>query len=187
MVGEGTKGTGTVAPVNVLFVATVQEEIGFKGMSYYMDHMPVLPDMVIAVDAFLGELIAGAMGVKWIKATFTTPGGHTLWSTGQPSAVKSLAAGITAAYEYQVEQTPSINLNCGVIGGGTVPNAIASEAWTTIDMRSQDPAALQTLFDNVVGAMKEAAADTDAKFSYELMNDLPSDSGRGRACDYDGS
>ena len=167
------KDTGTVAPVNLLLVATVQEEIGLKGMSYFMDHMDALPDMAIAVDGGVGGVTAGAMGIKWIKAIFTTPSGHTLSSTGKPSAVKSLAAGITAAYQFQVDQTPRINMNCGVIGGGTVPNAVAGEAWTTIDMRSQDAAALQTLFDNVVGAMEKAAAETGAEFSYEWMNDLP--------------
>lgn len=170
---KALKSTGTVAPVNLLLVATVQEEIGLKGMSYFMDHMPTMPDMVIAVDGGVGGVTAGALGVKWIKAIFTTPSGHTLSSTGKPSAVKSLAAGITAAYQFQVDQTPKINMNCGVIGGGTVPNAIAGEAWTTIDMRSQDGPALQALFENVTAAMAKAAKDTGAEFRFEWMNDLP--------------
>ena len=170
---KAIKAAGTPASVNLLLVATVQEEIGLKGMSYYMDHMQSKPDMVISVDGGVGAVTAGALGIKWIKAIFTTAAGHTLSSTGKPSATKSLAAGITAAYQYQADQTPKIYMNCGVIGGGTVPNAISGEAWTTIDMRSQDAAELQKLFDNVTGAMAKAAKDTGAEFKYEWMNDLP--------------
>ncbi|MCR4427274.1 MAG: M20/M25/M40 family metallo-hydrolase [Firmicutes bacterium] len=170
---KALKETGTRTNANLILAATVQEEIGLKGMAYLMDHIDRKVDMVVAVDGGLGGVTAGALGIKWVKAIFTTPSGHTLSSMGKPSAAKTLGVALGKVYEFQVEQDPRIHLNCGVLGGGTVPNAICGEAWMTIDMRSQDGAALSKLSDNVFAALRAAAAETGATFTYEMMNDIP--------------
>lgn len=160
-----------VPAVNIVFLATVQEEVGLRGMKHYLANNPK-PDMVIAIDGSVGNIVAGALGINWYKAFFTTPAGHTMRSTGKPSAVKSLAAAITEAYKFQVDQEPKIYMNLGIIGGGKVENGICEEAWVTLDMRSPSAEALAKLENDVFGAMEKAAKDTGAEFRKELIMDI---------------
>jgi acetylornithine deacetylase/succinyl-diaminopimelate desuccinylase-like protein len=157
---------------NLIFLATVQEEIGLKGMKHYLSNAKSKPDMVIAVDGQLGDIVAGGLGIHWYKVYAKTPAGHTLYSTGKPSAVKSLALAITEAYKYQVAQEPAIYLNLGVIGGGTTENAICEEAWVTLDMRSADAGALQKLEEKVFPAMEKAITSSGAEFRREILTDV---------------
>ena len=160
---------------NILFLATVQEEVGLKGMKHFLanaDKAGKRPDMVIAVDGQLGEVVTGGLGVDWYKVYANTPAGHTLKSMGKPSAVKSLALAITEAYKFQVEQEPQIFLNLGLIGGGTTENAICEEAWVTLDMRSTDAGALKKLEDKVFAAMEQAITNSGATFRKELIMDI---------------
>ncbi|MDR1732905.1 MAG: M20/M25/M40 family metallo-hydrolase [Synergistaceae bacterium] len=157
---------------NLLFLATVQEEVGLQGMKYYLAHAAKKPDQVIAVDGQLGKIFVGGLGVNWYKVYAVTPAGHTMKSLGQPSAVKSLALAITEAYKYQTEEDPPIYLNLGVIGGGTTENAICEEAWVTLDMRCPDPAGLKKLEDSVLSAMEKAITDSGAVFRKELLMDI---------------
>lgn len=160
--------------VNLVFLATVQEEVGLRGMKHFMANLKdsQKPDMVVAIDGNLGAVTAGALGVNWYKVYAKTPAGHTLKSTGKPSAVKSLALAITEAYKFQAEQTPPIFLNLGVIGGGTTENAVCEEAWVTLDMRSPSAEALKKLEDNVFPAMEKAITDSGAAFRKELLMDI---------------
>ena len=169
---RGLDELGITPALNVLFLATVREEIGMGGMKHYMTHAARKPDMVIAVDGQLGEVVTGGLGIDWYKVYAYTPAGHTLKSTGKPSAVKSLALAITEAYKFQAEQEPQIFLNLGLIGGGSTENAICEEAWVTLDMRSTDAGALKKLEDNVFAAMEKAITESGAAFRKELLMDV---------------
>ena len=163
---------GITPALNLLFLATVQEEVGLRGMKHYLAHTQKKPDMVLAVDGRLGEVTTGGLGIDWYKVYANTPAGHTLKSMGKPSAVKSLALAITEAYKFQVEQEPPIYLNLGVIGGGTTENAICEEAWVTLDMRSPDGDALKKLEENVFAAMEKAILDSGATFRKEVLSEI---------------
>ena len=163
---------GITPAANLLFLATVQEEVGLKGMKHYLENAKAKPDMVIAVDGQLGDVIAGGLGIYWYKVFAKTPAGHTLKSTGKPSAVKSLAMAITEAYKFQVEQDPAVYLNLGVLGGGTTENAICEEAWVTLDMRSTSSDALKKLEGDVLSAMEKAITSSGAAFRKEVVTDI---------------
>ncbi|MDR1049448.1 MAG: M20/M25/M40 family metallo-hydrolase [Synergistaceae bacterium] len=163
---------GAAPAANLLFLGTVQEEVGLRGMKHYMKNAKTKPDMVIAADGKLGDIVAGGLGIHWYKAYAKAAAGHTLRSLGKPSAVKSLALAITEAYGHQVEQEPAIYLNLGVIGGGTTENAICEEAWVTLDMRSTDAKALQKLEDDVFGAMEAAVVSSGSSFRKEVLSDI---------------
>ena len=172
---KGLDALGVTPACNVLFLATVQEEVGLRGMKHYLTNAIQegrKPDMVVAVDGQLGDVVVGALGIDWYKVYANTPAGHTLKSTGKPSAVKSLALAITEAYKFQVEQEPPVFLNLGVIGGGTTENAICEEAWVTLDMRSADPDALKTLENGVFAAMEKAITDSGAAFRKEQLSNI---------------
>jgi acetylornithine deacetylase/succinyl-diaminopimelate desuccinylase-like protein len=169
---KGMEALGIRSPYNITFLITVQEEVGLKGMKYYLENAKQKPDMVVSVDGGIGSIAVGARGIDWYKVYAKGPGGHTNRSLGLPSAVKSLALAITEAYKFQVEQDPAIYFNMGVIGGGTTENAVAEEAWVTLDMRSQSAEALKKLEDNVFPAMEKAITDSGCTFVKELIMDI---------------
>ena len=70
---------------DLVFVATVQEEIGLKGMYHWMEQNKGVADMVVALDSGLGPVNYGALGIYWSRMKFTAPGAHTNNSRGQPN------------------------------------------------------------------------------------------------------
>jgi tripeptide aminopeptidase len=51
---------------DLVFIGTVQEEVGLVGMSYWLDDNPP-PDMLIALDSGGGSVFYGAMGIYWTR------------------------------------------------------------------------------------------------------------------------
>jgi len=170
---KGLDALNITPAVNLVFLAAVQEEIGLKGTKHYLANLEKKPDMFIAVDGgSIGSVTAGALGINWYKAFAKTAAGHTMRSLGKPSAVKSLALAITEAYKFQVERDPMVYLNLGVIGGGTTENAIAEEAWVTLDIRSQNAEALSKVENEIFAAMEKAVTESGGEFRKELLMDI---------------
>lgn len=145
---------------DLIFVFTVQEELGLKGMYYWMDHNPA-PAMIVASDGALGDVAYGALGIYWSKMRFTAPGAHTNNSKGQPHPARAVAQCITDIYTIPLPPPGApvgAVYNVGMMGGGTVVNAIAPENWFTVDLRTIDPVLLKDL-DAKIMARCQAAAD----------------------------
>jgi acetylornithine deacetylase/succinyl-diaminopimelate desuccinylase-like protein len=88
-------------------------------------------------------------------------------SRGGPSPAKAVAKAIAAVYEIPLpplaEGLDSFKLpvaNVGMIGGGTVVNAVPREAWFTVDLRSLETAT-QTKLEQAVEAAARRAADQE--------------------------
>jgi len=133
--GVKTKG-------DLIFLASVQEELGLLGAKHWLETSGYKPDMFIAVDVSSTDVWYGALRIDQFKFFYTSPGAHTLESRGAPSPAKAVAKAITALYEIPLppvaEGLSSFKLptvNVGMIGGGTVVNAIPREAWFTVDLR----------------------------------------------------
>src|ERR1700691_6077400 len=96
------------------------------------------------------------------KCFYTSPAAHTMESRGAPSPAKAVAKAITALYEIPL---PPIAagldsfklpvLNVGMIGGGTVVNAVPREAWFTVDLRSLDSSTQDKLQTAVVSTARK--------------------------------
>jgi tripeptide aminopeptidase len=145
---------------DLIFVFTVQEELGLKGMYYWMDHNPA-PAMLVASDGGIGDASYGALGIYWSKMKFTAPGAHTNNSKGQPHPARAAAQCITDIYTIPLPapgDPVGAVYNVGMMGGGTVVNAIAPENWFTVDLRTIDPALIKDL-DAKIMAKCQAAAD----------------------------
>lgn len=80
-------------------------------MRHFLANSGVKPDYVVAVDGGLGGVTYGALGIEWYKATYKVPGGHTLSSTGKPSAAKSLASAVSKLYEIKLNDNPKCCMN----------------------------------------------------------------------------
>ncbi len=64
---------------------------------------------------------------------------------GTANPIHALGRAVSFISDLKVPQDPTTTFSVGRIGGGTSVNAIASEAWMEVDLRSADPAALQEL------------------------------------------
>ncbi len=142
---------------DIIFIATVQEELGLKGMEYWLQHNP-RPDLMIVPDGFYGSVMYGALGIYWTKYVFTHPGAHTLSSRGTPTPVKAVAAAINRLYELSFPALPDgAVMNIGQVHGGAIFNAVPQELFFTVDLRSSDPALLDSLDRTITRIVHEVA------------------------------
>ena len=156
---------------DLIFIFTVQEELGLKGMYYWIDHNPA-PAMIVASDGALGDVSYGALGIYWSKMKFTAPGAHTMNSRSQPHPARAAAQCITDIYSVPLPPAnapvPAI-YNVGMMGGGTVVNAIAPENWFTVDLRTIDPALIKDLDAQIMARCQSAANAHHVTFTREYI------------------
>jgi acetylornithine deacetylase/succinyl-diaminopimelate desuccinylase-like protein len=145
---------------DLVFIGTVQEEMGLRGMEYWLRHNPK-PDLLIAMDGGLGPVNYGALGIYWTRYVFTAAGSHTLTSRGRPTPVKALADAIDRIYRLQPPPLPDgAVINVGQVHGGVIFNGIPQELYFTVDLRSPDPVLLDSL-DRTIGRLVQEAADRE--------------------------
>jgi tripeptide aminopeptidase len=145
---------------DLIFVATVQEELGLRGMAYWFDHNPK-PDLLVSMDGGLGPINYGALGIYWTKYVFTSPGSHTVTSRGKPTPVKALSDAIAKIYELRYPALPEgAVINVGQVHGGVIYNGIPQELYFTVDLRSPDPILLDSL-DRTIGRIVQEAANRE--------------------------
>ena len=155
--GVKTKG-------DLIFVATVQEELGLVGAKHWLETSGYKPDMFVAVDLSAEQVWYGALRITNYKFFFTSGGAHTMESRGGPSPAKAVSQAIAAVYEIPLPPiAPGLGsfklpvLNVGMIGGGTVFNAVPREAWFSVDLRSLDTPTQMRLEQAVENAAKVVA------------------------------
>ena len=168
--GVSTKG-------DLVFLASAQEEIGLLGAKHWLESSGYKPDMFVAVDVGSNEVWYGALRISTYKFFYTSPGAHTLESRGAPSPAKAVAKAISALYDIPLPPVvPGLDtfklpvMNVGMMGGGTVFNAIPREAWFTVDLRSLDNATQDKLATAVVSAAKQAAEKEGVGFRMEAKS-----------------
>jgi acetylornithine deacetylase/succinyl-diaminopimelate desuccinylase-like protein len=142
---------------DIIFIGSVQEELGLKGMEYWLDHNPK-PDLLIVPDAEYGQVWYGAFGIYWTKYTFTSAGSHTLMSRGKPTPVKALADAVQRIYALQFAGLPDGAVaNVGQVHGGVIFNGTPQELYFTVDLRSPDPILLDSLDRAITAIVRDAA------------------------------
>lgn len=154
---------------DLLFVGTVQEELGLRGMDYWLAHNP-RPDMVVAVDGGLGPVNYGALGIYWTRYHFTGEGSHTNTSAGKPHPARALADAVRSIYEIRIpEGRGGAVYNVGMLAGGKIFNAIPEDVSFTMDLRSVNPALLDSL-DAEIGRRVAAAAEAhQVRWSHHVV------------------
>src|ERR671927_956626 len=135
---------------DLVFLFTTDEEAGMTGAKQYTKDNKGKVDYYVALDGGYEGFTYAGIGINWYRHHFIGPGGHTRSRTPPYSATLPLARAIARIYELKVPTNPSSNLNIGMLGGSEVPNAKASDAWFTVDLRSTS---------------NEVIADLDAKIA----------------------
>jgi tripeptide aminopeptidase len=161
---------------DVVFLATVQEEIGLFGARAYMEAQRPNVEMFISVDGGYGGVSYGALGIHWYKIHFEGESRHTLSSVGRPSTTDALGRAMARIYQLKVPREPEMKktwLNLGSIGGGSVINAQAKDAWFTADLRSLDRAELARLEGAVFGIARAAAYEVGVRCRIETIQKFP--------------
>jgi len=127
-------------PGDLWLVANVCEEgLGdLRGMRAVVDRFGRDVQAYLVIEGLsLGYVQHRALGVQRYRITAKTAGGHSWSDYGQPSAIHELSKLVAQLTALPVPAEPRTTINVGRMGGGTSVNAIASEAWLELDLRSE--------------------------------------------------
>jgi acetylornithine deacetylase/succinyl-diaminopimelate desuccinylase-like protein len=158
---------------DIIFLATVQEEVGLKGMYAWLERNKGVADLLVAMDGALGPVNYGALGIYWSRMKFTGPGAHTNRSRGVPNPVLAAARCITDIYtvplpERGAEVSAVYNVG-GMMTSGNVVNAVPQEVTFTVDLRTVDKQLLASLDDSIVSKCDSAARAQKVQFTREWI------------------
>ena len=185
-VGDNSAGVATLLGVaramraapprgvgDVLFAANAGEEGrgDLRGMRRLLRDYRRDFDCAIAIEAHsLNRVQVGGVGSIRYEVSVQTEGGHSWGAYGRDNAISLLARAITALEPVmpEVGVTPKTTMNVGVIRGGRSVNTIAPDAVFELDMRSEDPAALDALRREARRAMRRALTEQRGKGQLRL-------------------
>ena len=146
-------------PGPITFVGTVGEEgLGdLRGVKeLFNGELKGRIDRFVSVDgAGLGITHVGVGSLRY-RVTFKGTGGHSYGDFGLANPIDALGRAAARIADIQVPAVPKTTFNIGRVGGGTSVNAIPSEAWMEVDLRSSDRAALAALDSSVQKALEAA-------------------------------
>jgi tripeptide aminopeptidase len=157
------------------FVATTREEgLGdLGGMRAAFEKLRTQVASVINLEGLaFGHIYHAGIAVRRLHIKASAPGGHSWLHFGRQSAIHSimeLGARITAI---NPPQNPRTTYNIGMIEGGQSINSIATSAGLWLDLRSEEPTALQFL-EKQVRAEVEALSKPELKLEIEVVGDRP--------------
>ena len=158
---------------DLIFLFTTDEEAGMTGAKHYTKTNKGKVDYYIALDGGYEGFTYAGIGINWYRHHFIGPGGHTRSRTPPYSASLPLARAISRIYELKVPTNPSSNLNIGMLGGSEVPNAKASDAWFTVDLRSTDNNVMADLEKKIAAILAEEAERTGTTVKTDIISTSP--------------
>ena len=158
---------------DLVFVFTTDEEAGMSGAKFYTKENKGKVDYYIALDGGYEGFTYAGIGINWYRHHFIGPGGHTRSRTPPYSATLPLARAIERIYDLKVPTNPSSNLNIGMLGGSEVPNAKASDAWFTVDLRSTDNSVIADLDKKIAAILDEEAKRAGMTVKTDIISQSP--------------
>ena len=158
---------------DLVFLFTTDEEAGMTGAKQFTKDNKGKVDYYIALDGGYEGFTYAGIGINWYRHHFIGPGGHTRSRTPPYSASLPLARAIARIYELKVPANPSSNLNIGMLGGSEVPNAKASDAWFSLDLRSTSNEVMADLEKKVAAILDEEAKRAGMTVKTEVISTSP--------------
>jgi len=138
------------------------------------------PRAFIAVDGGgLRRIICTALGSRRFRVTVRGPGGHSWTDWGRVNPASAVAAFIARTSGLDLPRQPRTTVTAARHGGGTSINAIPSESWVELDLRSESQQEIETVaatLRNVLAAAVEAeraerAGDLDT--DWQIIGERP--------------
>jgi tripeptide aminopeptidase len=170
---------------DIIFGGTVGEEgLGdLRGVKAFFAENKDVDGFITIEPGSADDVTYQATGSRRYNISFPGPGGHSFGDFGRPSSISAMGRAIAQISEIRTPENPKTTFTVGVVEGGTSVNSIAGDAAMQVDMRSNDPAALKTLEEQLLplaqaGADAENArwnAPADGKITVktELIGDRP--------------
>jgi len=146
----------------VLFAATVGEEGSgdLCGVRHLFDDA-IRPHAFIALDgAGIERIVHRALGARRYRVTYHGPGGHSWAAFGVANPANAVGRAIDRIATLPAHHSPRTAHSVVRLGGGTSLNSIPQEAWFDLDLRSEEPRALEKL-DAAVQAILTQALDEE--------------------------
>ncbi|HEV8042990.1 MAG TPA: M20/M25/M40 family metallo-hydrolase [Bryobacteraceae bacterium] len=155
-------------PGTITFVADVGEEgLGdLRGVkNLFGESMPGQIDKFISVDGNGLDIVNIGVGSMRYRVTFKGPGGHSYGAFGMANSIQAMGRAIAKISDFKVPDHPKTTFNVGRVGGGTSVNAIPSEAWMEVDMRSADVSSLKALDAEFLAAVESAVEEENRRWN----------------------
>jgi tripeptide aminopeptidase len=163
-------GVATVG--DLLIVGTVgEEELGnLRGVkALFRDHKDI--DGFISIDGLgISRVVNQSTGSHRYEMIFKGPGGHSFQEFGLPSAIHAMGRAIAKISELQTPAEPRTTFTVGTVRGGTSVNAIAAEARMAVDMRSNSTEELLKLEEKLLGLVKQAVVEENARWTTDKIS-----------------
>jgi acetylornithine deacetylase/succinyl-diaminopimelate desuccinylase-like protein len=143
---------GPPLPVDIWLVANTGEEGNgnLRGIRGAVDRLqPQLGAAIVIEGMGLQRIVSRALGSRRYRIGVNAPGGHSWSDFGAASAVHVLVNLAAELTRLRLPAAPRTTFNVGVISGGTSVNTIAQTAELELDLRSEEPAALAGLVEQV--------------------------------------
>jgi acetylornithine deacetylase/succinyl-diaminopimelate desuccinylase-like protein len=158
---------------DIVFLFTTDEEEGMSGAKHYTKENKGKVDYYVALDGGYEGFTYAGIGINWYRHHIIGPGGHTRSRTPPYSASLPMARAIARIYELPVPTNPSSNLNIGMLGGSEVPNAKASDAWFSLDLRSTSDQVISDLEKKIAAILDEEAKRAGMTVKTEVISSSP--------------
>lgn len=175
---DAMKKSGISPKGDIVFLATVQEEIGLRGANFWLNRRARKPDLFLAVDGGLGQVAYGALRIEQYRMIFEGASMHTLASRGKPNSARAAARAIVRIGEMKLpDPEPGTRgnlpvVNIGMMGGGTVVNAVPASVFFTTDIRALDTPTETKLVAEVKAIADQAAREEGVQFKMEPMTEI---------------
>jgi acetylornithine deacetylase/succinyl-diaminopimelate desuccinylase-like protein len=166
-VARALKATGAETAGSLTFVATVGEEgLGnLRGVRHLFEsELRGKVDRFLSLDGAGMAIVSRGVGSRRYRITFSGAGGHSYGSFGIANPIHTLGRAINAIAGMSVPAGAKATFNVGRIGGGTSINAIASEAWMEVDLRSSSAELLAKLEAQMRTAVANAVASENRRW-----------------------
>ena len=173
---------------SVVFAATVGEEgVGdLRGVKHlFREDSPWRRAAAfIALDGTgTRRIVNRALGSRRYRVTIEGSGGHSWADWGRANPIHALGRAIAALDAIDLPRRPRTTLSVGRIEGGTAVNAIPTEAWLELDIRSEGANALDAVEAKALREIKRAVvaterhsrgSDSPLALRFERIGDRPS-------------
>jgi tripeptide aminopeptidase len=167
----------------VLFAATVGEEGSgdLRGVRYLINgdvvgaqhaaplhkrshDAAIRPHAFIALDgAGIERIVHRALGCRRYHITCHGPGGHSWGAFGVANPAHAIGRAVSRIAARPTHDAPRTSCSVVRLGGGTSLNSIPQSAWFEVDLRSEDPHALDQLDEAVQTIMADSLAEENRR------------------------